>query len=84
MADRTSAGLFGKIFELLAKNPTEEHKKIALEIWPLQSDYDFNQYQMYADDSLKTLGLAKLGVDPRYPQDGETLMYANENGEFEV
>lgn len=82
MADRTSAALFGKIFELLAKNPTDENKKIALEIWPFRSEYDFNEYQMDADDSLQILGLAKIGIDPRYPEDGETVLYAGYDGTF--
>ena len=78
MADRTSAGLFGKIFELLAKNPTDEHKAIAKEIFAETGDFDFNYYQMYADEALMKLGLARKGVDPRYPEDGETILYGNE------
>jgi hypothetical protein len=77
MADRTSAGLFGKIFELLAKNPTDEHKTIAKEIFAYTRDYDFNNYQMYADDALLTLGLAVKGVHPKYVDEGETIIYAD-------
>lgn len=77
MADRTSAGLFGKIFELLAKNPTEEHKIIAKEIFAYTRDYDFSNYQMDADDALVTLGLAVKGIDPKYPDDGETIIYVD-------
>lgn len=73
MADRTSARLFGKIFELLAKNPSEENKAIAKEIWPLRGDYDFNEYQMYADDHLLKLGLARIGPDPLSRE--ETILY---------
>jgi len=75
MADRTSAALFGKFFELLAKNPTDEHKEIAKEIFTETLGYDFSHYQMYADESLLALGLAKIGVDPEYPEDGEVLIY---------
>lgn len=75
MADRTSAGLFGKVFELLAKNPTEENKTNALEFWAMRGDYDFSEYQMYCDDSLITLGLAEKGIDPEYPEDGEVVIY---------
>ena len=46
MSDRTNAGLFKKIFELLAKNPTEEQKTIAAEIFPMRDDYDFSDNQM--------------------------------------
>lgn len=80
MADRTSAGLFGKIFELLAKNPTDEHKTIALEIWPMTQEYDFNKYQMDCDDALVALGLAYEGPDPNYPEDGNTIIYGPKQG----
>lgn len=77
MADRTSARLFGKIFELLAKNPTDEHKAIAKEIFAETSDYDFSNYQMDADEPLIALGLAKKGIDPKYPEDGEVVIYGD-------
>ena len=75
MADRTSAGIYGKIFNILAKNPTEEDKAIAAELWQDKNDFDFSEYQMYADESLITLGLAYLGVHPDYPSDGEVVIY---------
>ena len=75
MADRTSAALFGKIFSLLAKNPTDEHKAIAKEIFSYTGEYDFNNYQMEVDKELIILGLAKMGIDPKYPEDGETVIY---------
>lgn len=75
MADRTSARLFGKIFDLLAKNPTEEHKAIAKEIYAETIDYDFRNYQMYADESLIILELAKKGIDTDYPEEGEQVIY---------
>lgn len=82
MADRTSAGLFGKIFELLAKNPSVENQTIAKEIWPLHHDYDFSEYQMDADEDLIKLGLAKHGIHPDYPEDGITVLYADYEGKF--
>jgi hypothetical protein len=75
MADRTSASLFGRIFNLLAVNPTEENKHIARQIWPLRKEYDFNDYQMYCDDELIKLGLAKEGVHPEFPEEGATIIY---------
>lgn len=75
MADRTSASLFGKIFDLLAKNPTEENKAIAAEIYPMRNGFDFSDYQMYCDESLIKLGLAKMGINPKYPEDGEVVIY---------
>lgn len=77
MADRTSARLFGKIFELLAKNPTEEHKAIAKEIFAETGGYDFSNYQMDADEPLIALGLAKKRIDPKYSEDGEVVIYGD-------
>ena len=84
MADRTSAGLFRKFFELLAKNPTEEHKEIAEEIWTMRKEYDFNEYQMEADEYLIKLGLAKMGIDPGcqagiYSDSQEIVLYKGED-----
>ena len=75
MADRTSARVFGRIFELLAKYPTEQNKQIAKEIFSMTVDFDFSNCQMYADNSLIALGLARLGVDPDYPLEGEVIIY---------
>lgn len=61
MSDRTSATLFATIFELLAENPTDEHKKIALQLWSGIGEYDFDNYQMYCDDALVKLDLAEKG-----------------------
>jgi len=63
MADRTSAGLFGRFFDILARNPTDENKKIARELLNESREYDFNYYQMYSDESLVILGLATQDTD---------------------
>ena len=75
MADRASASVFGKIFNLLAKEPTDDHKAIAKEIYQETGNFDFSDYQMYADEALIALGLAKIGIDPQYPEDGEVVIY---------
>jgi len=75
MADRTSARLFGDIFNMLAEEPTEGNKDIAAKMFPKTRDYDFNHYQMDADDALIKLGLAKMGVDLEYPEEGEVIIY---------
>ena len=67
MADRTSAGLFGKIFQLLAVNPTDEHKQIASEIFDMTGEYDFSNYQMYAEEACHKLDLCRTIPDPEYP-----------------
>lgn len=77
MADRTSARLFGRILELLAANPTEEHKAIAREIWALATGYDFSPYQM-GDDAEKAslaLGIARRGVRECWPEEGEVTLW---------
>ncbi len=79
MSDRTSASVFGKMFTLLAKNPTEEHKEMAKEIFKMTDEYDFGYYQMYVDEELMKLDLAKIGIDPDYPEDGEVVIYGIEN-----
>lgn len=78
MADRTSAALFGKIFGLLARNPTAEHKSIAMEMWREAKEYDFSPYQMSADDDLIKLGLARVQIDPENPKEGEVIFYEGE------
>lgn len=80
MADRTSAGLFGRVFELLAKNPTEEHKQMAKEIYEFTGEYDFSPYQMSADEACLTLGIARMGVNPEYPRDGEVALWPDDEG----
>jgi len=75
MSDGTAALLFGNLFKKFASNPTEEHRKWAHDLWPRISDFDFSSYQMNADDALAVLGLARRGVDPEYPQDGEVWLY---------
>jgi hypothetical protein len=75
MADRTSAALFGKVFTVLASDPTPQHKQWARELWSQTLEYDFTPYQMDCDEALQVLGLAHKGIDPRYPEDGEGIMY---------
>lgn len=80
MADRTSARLFGEVFEILSEHvPAGESRDAsARRFWALTQDYDFSPYQMYADDALLALGLARRGVDPDWPDDGEVVLYGPE------
>lgn len=82
MADRDSAELFGEIFKFLAEDPTEKNLSAAKKFWKMAKNYDFRDYQMYVDDELIKLGLAKFGVDPEYPGDEEVLIYAESDGKF--
>lgn len=80
MSDRTSARLFGEVFEILAEHvPAGEARDAAvLRFWGLTRDYDFSPDQMGADDALFALGLARRGVDPDWPDDGEVVLYGPE------
>ena len=74
MADRTSAALFGSIFGVLAERCDDRDKEYALRFWELKEEggYDFDDYQMYCDASLLTLGLARIVDDDEYPGDKRT------------
>ena len=77
MADRTSADLFGEVFGILAEHVPAgpERDATALRLWTAQDDYDFSPNQMDADNALMELGLARRGVDPDWPNDGEVWLY---------
>lgn len=80
MSDRNSAELFCLIFELLAENPTDEHKQMARKIYDKSSQYDFSNSQMEADDACLKLGIARKGVNPKYPEDGEVILWPSDEG----
>lgn len=75
MADRTSASLFAEIFRMLACDEPPDRKALAKKFWDESANYDFSPYQLYCDDALIKLGLARRGVDPEFPEDGETILY---------
>jgi hypothetical protein len=76
MADRTSAGIFAEIFEMLAEDPvTEKDKEKALDFWEKSGSYDFSAQQMCCNQALEKLGLARKRVDPKYPNDGPVWFY---------
>ena len=79
MADRTSAEIFGNIFDLLAENPTEGNKILAYRIYDMNV-YDFSDCQMGADKSCLVLGIAKMGINPEYPEDGIVVRWPGEDG----
>ncbi len=80
MADRTGAGLFAAIFCMLASEGDIDRRAMAHAFWRLSQEYDFAPYQLYCDDELEKLGLARRGVDPRHPDEGETIVYGPEEG----
>lgn len=81
MADRSSAYLFGCIFDLIDECvPEPKRTEEALRFWKMSREYDFSDSQMESDEVLTRLGLAQKGVDPHYPEDGETTIYYGERG----
>jgi len=67
MADRTSARVFGEIFNLLAEeSDIERIKDLAKNIYKISGSCDFHPCQMGADDACVELGLAYYGFDPDY------------------
>lgn len=79
MADRTSASIFAIVFKCLAEDNSEKAREFARKLWGEKNSYDFNSYQMYCDEALITLGLAKKGINPEYPEDGEVTLYWQED-----
>lgn len=76
MADRTSAALFGSIFDHLAEGkPSKKDRDFALWLWTQTGDYDFSEYQMDCDESLVKLGLAEKTKDEA---GYETMLYGPE------
>ena len=83
MADRTSAALFGEIFQWLAEIPNDERAlEFASRLYERTQHYDFLAYQMDADDALLALGLARKGVRQDYLEDGEVTLFKHEDVDF--
>ncbi|EYF02635.1 hypothetical protein [Chondromyces apiculatus] len=78
MSDRSCAEIFGRVFNILAEKPTEDHKQVARKVWAECEACGFTPDQMYADDALATLGLARVGEDPRHPEHGDVWFYGPE------
>lgn len=65
MADRTSAEIFGIIFDLLS-NPTLSKQEIAQQLLEMTLNYDFSFYQMGVHDEV----WAALNIDvSQYKED---------------
>jgi len=83
VSDHHSPPIFAWIFEHLAKNPTEENKKAALEAWHLMFDFDFWYGDMHCDKALEKLGLARKKPSKEYPEEGERWFYGPEGKDRE-
>ena len=67
MSDRSKAYLFAELFQMFAKDMTDESKWFAHQVWKMTFEYDFLPCQMECDDALELLGLAKPDMDGDYP-----------------
>lgn len=63
MADRTSAEIFGSIFEKLSEEPDTANVQFVTWLWEMAGRYDFSDCQMECDEALVKLGLATTSED---------------------
>jgi hypothetical protein len=81
MADRTSAAIFGEMFNYLANGtPDAGAKRMAKKMWDMQKEYDFSPDQMACDNALVKLGLAAKSKD----DEGYACMAYGPEGDREV
>jgi len=48
------------IFNYLAQDP-KQHWQFAAKVWKMSGSFDFSYYQLYCDEALLKLGLARHG-----------------------
>ena len=53
----------------------ETRERLAKKFWAMSRDYDFSDYQMGVPEALIKLNLAHMAINPRYPEDGEVIVY---------
>lgn len=76
MSDKDSAAMLSELFLILSKfPPSEMRSEIATWAWEMTKGRDFHPSDMQTDEELTLLGLARKGIDPCYPEDGETTLY---------
>lgn len=63
------------VFRLLADDGQLDRDSLVEYFWNVRSKYDFSPYQMDCDDALVKLGLARLRIDPEYPNEPERMFY---------
>ena len=78
MADRTSAGIFGDIFNYLAGEEKMSKEEFAQRLWSDAGGYDFSYDQMGCHEALIKLGLAVTCGCGGIVYKGEAGSYHNE------
>lgn len=79
MANMEAARGYGKIFMLLAANPTPDHKALAWRIFELSKPLDFTPGDMGAEEACLTLGIARPNNRP-FPLDDAAVIWPDEDG----
>jgi hypothetical protein len=59
MANRSAAEIFGRVFALLARDPSADHKALAREVAPWMRAHDFDPVQTGAVDAMLALGVLR-------------------------
>lgn len=82
--------IFGKIFEMLAQDPTEQHKEWARKIWEIKNwelknrkEFEFEDEMMCCGEALEKLGLTGkkiIGIRVFNGVDNETRFYWDYEG----
>lgn len=80
MSDYNSRYIFEEIWELLSKNPTAEHKKIAQKLYAFSQEYDFSDEDLSCENACVKLGIAHECVSPEYPEDGIITLWPGDEG----
>ena len=75
MADRASAEVFSRVFQLLHENlsesPTIDRRTLARRLYRMLPLYDFSRCQMGVDDELEALGLIRYDFESNRYEDTE-------------
>lgn len=80
MADRSSAWIYGRVFEMIVRAVEPKRQKAeARRAWKDMQEFDFAPDDMHAEKALLKLGLAKKKVDPQFPEDGPMIVYYGED-----
>ncbi len=76
MGDSNSAAIFQSIFEdLSGMRKSAERDRLALKYWKMAREYSFADDEMYCDDALIELGLARRITNLQEPGEDDCIEY---------
>ena len=73
MSDRSAASVFSMVFRHLAANPTEQNILFAKEFSQRAEDFDFCKFELWCDEELMTLGLARRPTEEEERQGADYI-----------